>query len=681
MAKRETALVVVVLLVGAAIGAGATAMTAQPEPDQEVGTDTPDESDATTDGDQRGLVPATDEVSVERFESREAFRSYVQQGQALASSRGPTFQGRVVDQSDVAVERDVMTEAPQATAVEAETAMAGDDGGGGVSAPSSSAPDRISNTNIQEQGLDEPDILKNDGENIFYAPRDVNQRRWGEHEQAEDHDTQVISASDPGQPERIGNIDSNGRMVLAGDTLLVIEDDQLLGYDVSDPANPEEEWTQDLESDVVTARLYDGQFYLVTRESVSLEEPCPIEPLGGEASIRCTDVHHPSDPAPVDATYSALSIDPTTGTVDDATSFVGTADNTAVYMSGNALYVTYTQPADRGDLRIDFLLNEQRDELPAWVRDRLREIRDYNISSQSKLSEADRVLNQWYRTLGDDERHVVRENIRNDYRSFLADNQRNLTRTGIVQVSVDDRDLSVETVNTVPGEPLNQFSLDEHNGTLRITTTIPAAGGQQSRNDLYVLDGDSLDRMGSARNMGVNEEVFSVRYVGDTAYVVTFRRIDPFHVVDLSDPSDPEEVGELELPGFSSYLHPVDENHVLGIGEENGQVKAVLFDVSDPSNPTIDDDYILNSRWSAVSESHHAFLMDREHGVFFLPTGEGGNVIDYTDGDLELETRVSTDGAALRAMYVDDYMYVFGENELAVVDERTWDRTETLELD
>jgi len=88
-------------------------------------------------------------------------------------------------------------------------------------------------------------------------------------------------------------------------------------------------------------------------------------------------------------------------------------------------------------------------------------------------------------------------------------------------------------------------------------------------------------------------------------------------------PGIPALVAELELPGFSSYLHPIDDNHVLGIGQENGQVKAVMFDVSEPSDPTIDSDLILGERWSAIAESHHAFMIDERHEVFFLPAGGG----------------------------------------------------------
>lgn len=645
---------------------GATTVAVLPENSSQ--TDDPGAEPAGVDPGVFAQVNDSSEANIEQFESEEAFQSYVQRGQRIESGRAPMVVATGIDDGGRNGGDVVMEES-------ADTAS------GGVEVADSAqraGPDRVSGTNVQVESLDEPDILKPDGNQVYYAPhfRDHHDRP----NNLEGQETRVISAASPADPEIIANIDTNGEMLLSGDQLVVLESEKVIGYDVSDAENPSREWTQSLNNSVVTARMSGGQVYLVTQEQISLSEPCPVEPLAGAAEIECTDIHRPSSPTPVDSTYSALIINGSSGTVESAESFVGTSDNTAVYMSPNALYVTYTQPADRGKLRIEFLLNEQRDELPDWVIDRLEEIQNYEISSRSKQTEIDRVLEQWYRSLEDDERDVAQENIWNAYRNYLADHQRDLVRTGVVQIGVEDTDLSVENVETVPGRPLNQFSLDEHEGSLRITTTIPRAGGKESRNDLYVLDTSDLSQQGKVTDMGINEEVYSVRYVGDTAYVVTFRRIDPFHVVDLSDPTDPEEVGELELPGFSSYLHPIDDDRVLGIGKEDGQVKAVMFDVSDPSNPTVQDDFILDSRWSAIDQSHHAFLLDKQHGVFFLPTGNGGNVIDYTDGSLELETRISTDGPALRAMYINDYMYVFGGNDMVVVDEQNWERVTELQF-
>jgi uncharacterized secreted protein with C-terminal beta-propeller domain len=201
-----------------------------------------------------------------------------------------------------------------------------------------------------------------------------------------------------------------------------------------------------------------------------------------------------------------------------------------------------------------------------------------------------------------------------------------------------------------------------------------------SRTDLYTLDAATLDRRGSVEGMAPGQEVFAARYVDETAYVVTFRRVDPFHVVDLSDPDDPEELGQVRLPGFSSYLHPVSEDRVLGVGRANGSAKLTLFDVSTPSEPRVVDSLPVDEGWSAVSESHHAFLLDRRHGVAFVPGSEGGHVVDYTDDTLRVERTVETGERPTRARYVDDSLYVFAGQEVVVVDQETGERTARLRL-
>ncbi|PSQ39015.1 hypothetical protein BRD13_04465 [Halobacteriales archaeon SW_5_70_135] len=178
--------------------------------------------------------------------------------------------------------------------------------------------------------------------------------------------------------------------------------------------------------------------------------------------------------------------------------------------------------------------------------------------------------------------------------------------------------------------------------------------------------------------------MYAARFVGDTAYLVTFRRVDPFHVVDLSAPEKSTELGAVELPGFSRYLHPVGEDRVLGVDREDGDVRAVVFDVSDPADPTVVDDVVLDD-WSAIERTHHAFLNDPRHEVVFVPGADGGHVLGYDtaagDAALDYETTVDVDGRAVRAVYVDDHLHVYGTDEVTVVDERDWERVTTLTLD
>lgn len=669
---RETtgALVLVALLVGAAVGGAlAVGLFAPAAP----GTvDQP--------ADSPGTPPdvGADVEGVSRFESPAAFRSYVRAGQRLGGGDIAFGGPRVVMTAESGVEVEPTAEGD--AAARSDTVATG-------ATAKAETPSRIGTTNVQVAGLDEPDLVKAGERTFYYAPAGSQPRVVpeptddtveGDSPPAREGETHVVDVSDPAAPATIAAIDESGRLLRSGDTLVVLAGDHLQAYDVSDPASPTPTWSHPLNASLVTARQRNGTLYLVTKTGADPEGPCPLEPLGGAATVACEDVYHPRDQIRVDATYTALSLDAASGTVRDTVSFVGTARDTVVYVSHDALYVTYTERSSRGRLLGDYALSSA--DLPEDVRDRIREIRSYDISARSTAREIRRALEQHWESLPSETADRRREAFREGFEDYLAAHQRDLVRTGVVRVGIDGTSLAVQAAGEVPGRPLNQFSLSQYNGTLRLTTTVPQAGSAESANDLYVLDAASLDVRGQVQGMGLTERVYSVRYVEDTAYVVTYRRVDPFHVVDLSDPTAPTVEGKLKLPGFSSYLHSVDDSHVLGIGEEDGEVKAVLFDVSDPTNPTVADDLHLAQDYSAIARSHHAFTIDRKHGVFFLPAGDEGHVVDYTDGQLSVETTVETPGRALRARYVGDYLYVFGREGIVVLDERTWDRETTLSL-
>jgi len=679
MQRSTLALLVAGLVVGLTAGVGAVGTGL-------IDVDAPGGEEAATDPPAATEPPASSpaleaNAGVTRFENQSAFRAYLREGALLEGGRGPAFAGRTGVVGDVP---EAATAVAEPTGGDTQAAGDAPSGGSAASGDDAGAPSRIGETNVQVEGLDEPDLVKTDGRHFYYAQRtrrvheDPGEPGMPEAD-SPDEGIHVVDASDPPNPERITGIDDAGRLLRTGDTLVVLGRNALVGYDVSDPADPERAWNRSLNASVVTARERNGTLYLVTEARVGPATDCPIEPLGSEQAIACTDVYHPEGQVPADATYAAFAIDAASGGVADRVGFVGTARNTVVYMSPDALYVTYTVSTPRSELLGTFL-REEFDRTPAWLTDRIAEIRSYDISAASKAREIRRAVEEWTGSLPTEERRSVRESLHSGFDAYVATHRRNLTRTGIVRVDVDGDTLSVGATGTVPGRPLDQFSMDEHDGTLRITTTIPRAAGTESENDLYTLDAESLERRGSVTGMGEDQEVYAVRYVDDTAYVVTFRRIDPLHVVNLSDPDDPEEVGELELPGFSTYLHPINDGTVLGVGEEDGQVKAVLFDVSDPGNPTVADDRILEERWSAVSESHHAFSIDRRHGVFFLPAGDSGVVMDYTNDSLSVEASVTTEGRAERARYVDDHLYVFAEAGITVVNETTWEETTRLTL-
>ena len=172
---------------------------------------------------------------------------------------------------------------------------------------------------------------------------------------------------------------------------------------------------------------------------------------------------------------------------------------------------------------------------------------------------------------------------------------------------------------TVPGTLLNQFSLDEHAGDLRVVHTDGTPWDPQDLTETFLTvlreDADRLVEIGKVGGLGRGEQLYSARLMGDVGFAVTFRQIDPFYVLDLSDPTNPRVVGELKIPGFSTYLHPVGDHHVLGLGQdalESGQVtglKLSLFDVSDPSDPREVSVWTMPDANSPAEWDHRAFQM------------------------------------------------------------------------
>jgi uncharacterized secreted protein with C-terminal beta-propeller domain len=188
----------------------------------------------------------------------------------------------------------------------------------------------------------------------------------------------------------------------------------------------------------------------------------------------------------------------------------------------------------------------------------------------------------------------------------------------------------------VPGTILNQFSMDESNGFFRIATTRGhlSREGSDTTNNVYILDPD-MKIAGRLEGLAAGESIYSVRFMGARAYMVTFKKVDPLFVLDLADPLNPRVLGELKIPGYSDYLHPYDETHVIGVGkntveaapEEGGNfawyqgMKIAIFDVTDVANPTEMHKVEIGDRGtdSYALYDHKAFLFDREKNLLVVP--------------------------------------------------------------
>jgi len=203
--------------------------------------------------------------------------------------------------------------------------------------------------------------------------------------------------------------------------------------------------------------------------------------------------------------------------------------------------------------------------------------------------------------------------------------------------------LTVGPTARVPGYLLSQWSLDAFAGHLRVAYTVPAGAtvtgvgwidhfvaNEQSDNRVDVFAEAGLLRVGRAAGLGRGERIYAVRFMGAMGYVVTFRQVDPLYVLALSDPTAPTVVGELKIPGYSDYLHPLNATLLLGVGKWGdeagvlGGVKLSLFDVSNPASPAEVAALELggDGSESPVESDHKALLYHRGRGLLVLPITE-----------------------------------------------------------
>ncbi|GII71856.1 hypothetical protein Sme01_43320 [Sphaerisporangium melleum] len=208
----------------------------------------------------------------------------------------------------------------------------------------------------------------------------------------------------------------------------------------------------------------------------------------------------------------------------------------------------------------------------------------------------------------------------------------------------------------VPGRLLNQYSLSEYEGNLRVATTSSGTGGSDSAggsSGVYVLDAGTLVKKGEVTGLGRGERIYSVRFIGPVGYVVTFRQVDPLYTLDLRDPAAPKVTGELKITGFSAYLHPAGDGRLLGIGQEASEegrtqgTQISLFDVSDPGKPARLARYHQKNSGSAAEWDPHAFLYWPATGLAVVPLSSwGGRTDDFQTSALVL--RVGTDSIGTR---------------------------------
>lgn len=279
------------------------------------------------------------------------------------------------------------------------------------------------------------------------------------------------------------------------------------------------------------------------------------------------------------------------------------------------------------------------------------------------------------------------------------------SKTIIYKFNLDESKIILQCKGEIKGNLNNQFSMDEYEGNLRVATTL--GFDDESTNQLYVLDKD-LKEIGKIENMANGEKIYSVRFIGKVGYIVTFKQIDPLFVIDLSDPTNPEVKGELKIPGYSSYMHPYDETHIIGIGyntktNSNGGVttttlKMSMFDVSDLENPKEMFNVSIGdySSYSNVLYNHKQLFYNKQRNLIGFPVTL--REYDYRNDkdafivfEIDLENGFKKHGEILqkinylnnidRAIYIDNTLYTLSEKQIIAYDLNTFEQLNKLELD
>ncbi len=258
--------------------------------------------------------------------------------------------------------------------------------------------------------------------------------------------------------------------------------------------------------------------------------------------------------------------------------------------------------------------------------------------------------------------------------AYVAEGNISKEKTVINAFKLKGLELEHTASGKVGGRLHNQYSLDEYDGYLRLASNEYNFDTDVRENLLYVLD-SNLEVVGKITGIAENENIKSVRFLGTEGYVVTYLNTDPLFCFDLSDPKNPKITGELKIPGYSTYLHPVGDDLILGIGYDGtsfsadvSKVKLSLFDVSDMSNPREVDSIIFKHSSSIALNDARAFLFDSQRNLLFLPletAGEKfyGKVISVGEDSLELvqdiaHTHRYVDYDFLRTAYIGDNAFV-----------------------
>ena len=562
--------------------------------------------------------------------------------------------------------------------------------GGGETAEESASSDSASDssgagdsdyssTNNQVEGVDEADLVKTDGSYIYSISdsrvlitdaRNPDELAAGSELLLEPEmyarqlflsgDTLVVMGSQYGLAAMEGNVNK--------ETVPYISMTSVFFYDISDPASPQFLRKIGTEGNLNGARLTDGILYYVSNVYPDIwmmeEEDVELRPRIFDSNNGKKFSALPYDrisilPGTMEGSYSIVSaIDLADPEENEMVTEGYLGGSEQLYMTKESLYLTAA----------------------AYVPMEEQEA-DENISMDIWIPQ--------------------------------------LANTEIFKFALDGTDVSFLASSEVKGSLLNQFSMDEYNGYFRIATTEGLAWNEASpsKNHLFILDG-GMQQVGSVEDLAKGERIYSARFMGDKAYMVTFKETDPLFVIDVAVPSSPQVLGELKIPGFSNYLHPLGEDHLIGFGSDTklvaakegearvvtGGMKISLFDVSDFENPIERDTEIIGGQGtsSALQYDHKALFTHQERNLFGFPVslyretngeyiefeGEGAMIYTITPDGIEQTADLIKESSAQyedwntsiqRLIYIGAALFTIANSEIKSYDLNTFEIRDSIE--
>ena len=551
-----------------------------------------------------------------------------------------------------------------------------------------------STTNIQVRGVDEPDFIKNDGEYAYVLVGNE----------------LVIVRAYPAETARItfeSDFDVPGgheyqEMFLNNDRLAVIYED----YEhKSIPIDERRSWsarqpvTNVLIFDITNrnsalivdwysidgayhdARMIGNQAYIITKSPTDRHAAIPeIRDMGGPThdAPRSSYVYYFEDSERISTltTISAIDVTGKTGVDFTHTYLMGDADT--VYVSENSIYLTLERSEPSSEtffekLRESGVIMVLERHFPNYAKSIAGVINSDAPPGEKRYLVTAMIVSKYESLVS--KQSGMRQEMGRALVEFNANLHLDSSRTTIHKIPIDGQSFSHMTSGEVAGHVLNQFSMDEHDGQFRIATTVQQ-NFRATHNNVYILD-ERLELVGSLEGIAEDESIYSARFANDKLYMVTFRQVDPFFVIDLSDDT-PRIMGYLKIPGFSNYLHPYDKNTVIGIGRDEG-VKIAMFDISNFYNPQLKDSIIIGNWFtdSAGLYDHKAILIDSAKKILSLPVLNEFYVYGIDrDGFEDLGTiRHGNDEISrARSFYIGDVLYTVTDHLLKANDLNRIDR-------